>query len=352
MPLKSISPKSYRYGFQGQEEDDEWLGGQAVSYKYRVHDPRVGRFLSIDPLAPKYPHNSPYAFSENRVIDGVELEGLEYISDEDLTNNPQSGSSMSANDDGTFNISFGNGIEYNNVSTVEYDGETYYDIGEHLYNNDDGWSKSGSESDKMTTWVYNQLSSPTLNQSDWVKYSMELSFSGFGECAAAAAESCDNAGAKPYGGWAINQVYNTSSTNLTSWKRPDQASKSLSLDLIQLSLEGGHPIMVGVDYPNGQNRGGDNYTDHYIVIYDRGYDSNGEYFLFSENVANDAASGMSNNRKLYLQNNGTSLQTRNASDTYNSSQTGGNYTVTGVRLNSYLKENYKSRINGVNSISY
>ncbi len=32
----------------------------------------------MDPLAPDYPHNSPYAFSENRVIDGVELEGLEY----------------------------------------------------------------------------------------------------------------------------------------------------------------------------------------------------------------------------------------------------------------------------------
>jgi hypothetical protein len=28
-------------------------------------------------LAPDYPHNSPYAFSENRVIDAVELEGLE-----------------------------------------------------------------------------------------------------------------------------------------------------------------------------------------------------------------------------------------------------------------------------------
>ena len=48
-----------------------------MSYKYRVHDPRLGRFLSIDPLAAKYPHNSPYASSENRVIDAVELEGRE-----------------------------------------------------------------------------------------------------------------------------------------------------------------------------------------------------------------------------------------------------------------------------------
>ena len=48
-----------------------------MSYKYRVQDPRLGRFLSIDPLAAKYPWNSPYAFSENRVINAIELEGLE-----------------------------------------------------------------------------------------------------------------------------------------------------------------------------------------------------------------------------------------------------------------------------------
>ena len=45
-----------------------------------MHDPRLGRFFAVDPLAPQYPHNSPYAFSENRVIDGIELEGLEVIS--------------------------------------------------------------------------------------------------------------------------------------------------------------------------------------------------------------------------------------------------------------------------------
>ena len=69
----------YRYGFQGQEKDDEVKGeGNSLNYKYRMHDPRIGRFFAIDPLAPDYPHNSPYAFSENRVIDGIELEGAEY----------------------------------------------------------------------------------------------------------------------------------------------------------------------------------------------------------------------------------------------------------------------------------
>jgi RHS repeat-associated protein len=67
----------YRYGFQAQEEDAElWEG--AVNYKYRVEDPRLGRFFSVDPLYSKYPWNSCYAFSENRLLDGIELEGLEH----------------------------------------------------------------------------------------------------------------------------------------------------------------------------------------------------------------------------------------------------------------------------------
>jgi hypothetical protein len=50
-----------------------------------VHDARIVRFLSVDPLAPDYPHNSPYAFSENRVIDAIELEGLESVTLSDET---------------------------------------------------------------------------------------------------------------------------------------------------------------------------------------------------------------------------------------------------------------------------
>jgi RHS repeat-associated protein len=71
------SESGYRYGFQAQEQDAElWEG--AVNYKYRVEDPRLGRFFSVDPLFAKYPWNSCYAFSENRVLDGIELEGLEW----------------------------------------------------------------------------------------------------------------------------------------------------------------------------------------------------------------------------------------------------------------------------------
>lgn len=58
--------------------DDEVKGkGNSVNYKYRMHDPRIGRFFAVDPLSPNYSHYTPYQFSGNKVIDHVELEGLE-----------------------------------------------------------------------------------------------------------------------------------------------------------------------------------------------------------------------------------------------------------------------------------
>ena len=82
---RTISMDNYRYGFQNQEEDDEIKGaGNSMNYTYRMHDPRVGRFFVVDPLARKYPWNSTYAFSENRVIDCIELEGLEKFYTSDL----------------------------------------------------------------------------------------------------------------------------------------------------------------------------------------------------------------------------------------------------------------------------
>ena len=66
----------YKYKFQGQErQEDLDLGWD--SFKYRNYDYAIGRFFNVDPLAEKFPYNGVYNFSENRVVDGVELEGKE-----------------------------------------------------------------------------------------------------------------------------------------------------------------------------------------------------------------------------------------------------------------------------------
>ncbi|RTY83036.1 hypothetical protein EKL97_05675 [Flavobacterium sp. LS1P28] len=47
------------------------------SFKYRNYDFAIGRFMSIDPVSEDYAYNSTYAFQENKMGMGTELEGKE-----------------------------------------------------------------------------------------------------------------------------------------------------------------------------------------------------------------------------------------------------------------------------------
>jgi RHS repeat-associated protein len=71
---------SYRFGFNGKEDDDEVKGdGNQQDYGMRIYDPRLGRFLSVDPLTKCFAMLTPYQYASNRPIDGIDLDGLEYI---------------------------------------------------------------------------------------------------------------------------------------------------------------------------------------------------------------------------------------------------------------------------------
>jgi RHS repeat-associated protein len=72
-PIQNVTNK---LTFQGQEEQDEHDLGW-YQFKWRMHSPEIGRFMTIDPIAEDYYYNSTYAFSENKLIDGIEMEGLE-----------------------------------------------------------------------------------------------------------------------------------------------------------------------------------------------------------------------------------------------------------------------------------
>nr|WP_199001718.1 DUF6443 domain-containing protein [Flavobacterium sp. ASV13] len=67
-----------KYKYQGQERQDE-LSLNWDSFKWRNYDYAIGRFMCIDPLAEKYTYNSTYAFQENKMGLGRELEGLEMV---------------------------------------------------------------------------------------------------------------------------------------------------------------------------------------------------------------------------------------------------------------------------------
>ena len=68
----------YRYGFNGKENDNEVKGeGNQQDYGMRIYDPRLGRFLSVDPLTRKFPYYSTYQFSGNSPIKFIDLDGGE-----------------------------------------------------------------------------------------------------------------------------------------------------------------------------------------------------------------------------------------------------------------------------------
>jgi RHS repeat-associated protein len=86
LTMAGISSKALNFGnpenkknkFQNQEFGDDF-GINYYEFKYRNHDPQIGRFIQIDPLSEDYVYNSTYAFSENKVTTHVELEGLEAV---------------------------------------------------------------------------------------------------------------------------------------------------------------------------------------------------------------------------------------------------------------------------------
>ena len=77
---RSGNLSGYRFGFNGQESDNEVYGVKTTyAFEYRMQDTRLGRFWSVDPLAKQYPYNSSYAFCENTTIAFLEIEGMEKI---------------------------------------------------------------------------------------------------------------------------------------------------------------------------------------------------------------------------------------------------------------------------------
>jgi len=73
--------EGYRYGFNGKENDNEVKGeGNQQDYGMRVYDPRIAKFLSVDPITAKYPMLTPYQFASNSPILNIDLDGAEALS--------------------------------------------------------------------------------------------------------------------------------------------------------------------------------------------------------------------------------------------------------------------------------
>lgn len=77
MPGRNYSSGDYRFGFNGKEMDNEIDGvtGSKLDFGARIYDSRLGRFLSVDPLANSFPSLGPYQYANNSPIYLIDEDG-------------------------------------------------------------------------------------------------------------------------------------------------------------------------------------------------------------------------------------------------------------------------------------
>lgn len=79
MPGRVFNSQSTRYGFNGKENDREWGTSLIQNYGFRLYNPALGKFLSVDPLMANFPWWTPYQFAGNTPIQALDLDGLEIL---------------------------------------------------------------------------------------------------------------------------------------------------------------------------------------------------------------------------------------------------------------------------------
>lgn len=76
MPGRTYNTTDYRFGFNGMEKDNELKGsGNSYFTDYRIMDPRVGRWLSLDPINRE--NISMYAMMSNNPILRIDPDGAD-----------------------------------------------------------------------------------------------------------------------------------------------------------------------------------------------------------------------------------------------------------------------------------
>jgi RHS repeat-associated protein len=282
MPGRKFNSGNYRFGFNGKENDREWGNQLIQDYGFRLYNPAIGKFLSVDPLMKGYPMLTPYQFASNRPIDGIDLDGLEYLS---------------------ANVAFSSGDAFYNSGTLDmigfetviYNSQAYYVIGQHLYYDSEGTltTNPNGGGERATEWIYTDIQNfdnaehhvytwgdPTLTGDNTFGSARNLN------CADLAAAQCTEIGPGLANGVVtmntIIEIYNAETGALFDAEG--------GLDYINQQLEAGNSVVVGVH--DGDEGGTDTRgTDHYVTIVGRSSEDGQGYFFFIDNaVGNETQS--------------------------------------------------------------
>jgi RHS repeat-associated protein len=229
------------YKYTGKELDMQH-GLMQYDFEARQYDPTVRRFITMDPLAEKYPHISPYAFCSNNPVNRIDPTGTE---DYYFTNGTYLGR-LGDNDD----------IRVINATMSEEDARTHFNSG-----SDDAISAlmggSVAFADYFTTV------NDVTNGAKVVPYS--------GNCYDAAAEQMNNAGYAPEGSRAQSTIFTKVGEGTDN---PNNLTENTVGGAIKImtDLNKGKPVMVGVEQTNAvgnfnrQDANTNPLTSHFVVV--------------------------------------------------------------------------------------
>jgi RHS repeat-associated protein len=60
-----------------KDKSGEWGSLNHYDYGFRIYNPAIAKFLSVDPLTASYPWYTPYQFAGNKPIGAIDLDGLQ-----------------------------------------------------------------------------------------------------------------------------------------------------------------------------------------------------------------------------------------------------------------------------------
>ena len=307
---KFVSGEDYRFGFNGKEDDRDWGTQNVQDYGFRLYNPSIGKFLSVDPLSPDYPWNSCYAFAEGSPIANIDLDGLEIF--------------FAA--DGEWLGKFGDDMSIREVSCEEVA-------------NVQSLLATGNHSPMGAAFVKGILEKKGRPLSEETRKNIQINslvdvtafvrYSTVGDCWKAAVACVKNAGYSNVQELGTDYWSGTEAWSQQMYIHPDredeikESFKSMGkvldidktrmkgLEVINKELESGRPVIVGLYADKYKektdNEGSDKTSVHYIVLVGRHVDDNGSlrYTAF-ENATSNPSYGTNEHLNTFsLQKDGT-----------------------------------------------
>ena len=327
VPGRTYNAQGYKFGFNGKEKDDEGLGGGGATYDYgfRIYNPQIARFLSVDPLISSYPMLAPYQYASNSPVALIDIDGLEGGVPTEF-------------------YEFGNYItqKVNNASdNIKVSVEISLSNLGNLFSKDSPEVSNPFLEAAFAILTINLISEVEQRMEELRMSKMRIDLtedltwmSQFNPYFGTEEErrvACWRACAKIASDYGITNP-GPNNENLIQTAVENQGILKITedahagIDLLNSQLEDGNPVIVGVNHTLG-NTYNEGTTDHFVLIVGREEDENGDvYYRFFE-VGSYYESYGTNEENRFLLNSDGSLT---GQCPYNENR---KYTVTQIRQN-------------------